>query len=218
MSPQGTDIYFNKIGPTVGRLGSSSTFEKNGLSLRQLIIDGSVQRDVLQSMRYLIPYFVHYFTLACYSGECEMYSTVHEEHYWPSMWTDAFDTSLICHGWSRLGAKPNYQRQLQLFLTSNPIEFIIVDIRDSIPRIKSANRFRIGVTHRYSKQTWAISKPRQTSTHVAQFFLKHWLVPYRILITVTVHNGQQFVNNCFIALCNYLSSYNITKTAYVGVL
>lgn len=92
LSAQNIDAYWDKIQQTVGTPGLSLHFDKNGLLERLSPIDGTVQNDVLHSMRPVTLKLDHDATLSGPQEECQMYDTIRREYVWPNMSTDVYST------------------------------------------------------------------------------------------------------------------------------
>lgn len=110
-----------------------------------LLIDGSVQTSVLQSMRLMIVHLAHLSTLAEHLGERRMYETLKREYYWNNMSTDMYNT--VRHCWpcpATIKFKP--RRQLQLSSPSGQFQIIEFDILGPLLRTNYSNQCMVVIT------------------------------------------------------------------------
>lgn len=97
----------------------------------------------------------------------------------------------------RLRNKSNQQKDLELFPTAGPLDFVAIDNLRLLPETKAVNQFVVIVKDRYMTQTRVIQATKIMSTQVASIFFKDWTIPHGIPDTVLSNNGQQFVNKFF---------------------
>lgn len=94
------------------------------------------------------------------------------------------------------------------------LEFIAIEVLRPLPRTTSGNQYAIVITDRYSKVTRAIPTSKTASTHAANIFFEHWVIPYGIPKYLLTDNGPQFTSKFFAMICSLLGVKHLTTTAY----
>lgn len=103
---------------------------------------------------------------------------------------------------------------LQLFPSSEPLDFVGMDILGLLLKTASRNQYAVVITDCYLKRTRAISSSKTTSTHLANIFLDQWIIAYSIPSFILSDNGSQLLFKFFETLRGLLGAKQITTTAY----
>lgn len=96
------------------------------------------------------------------------------------------------------GNQYHRRRLLQQFSATDPLDFVAVYILGPLPKSSQDNQHELLMTHEYSELTGAILTPETNLTQIANLFLNHWKIPFRISIYLHTDNGLQFVCMFFV--------------------
>lgn len=104
-----------------------------------------------------------------------------------------------------MSTERKHQRQLQLFLPKSSPKFIAIDILGPLTRTMSCNQYVVTITDWYCTLSRAIPITNISSAQVVYIFSTHLLIRYRNpdIILLLFDNGEQFISEVFISLCNY---------------
>lgn len=151
--PQSKDAFCDHMRQLVGIPICRFTFHKNGLLVRKLTLNGSIQNLVTISLRQSILYLAHHSTLADHSDKLQMYNSLRREYYRPNMEADIYNTVRSCTACPRMGTKSRHEPKRKLFPPSGPSEFVGIDLLGPLPRTRFGNQFVFIITERYSNLT-----------------------------------------------------------------
>ena len=144
-----------------------------------------------------------------------MYYTLRREYYWPHMASDAFSTVRNCTSCAATrGTLVKIQKDPKLFPAAGPLEFVAMDLLDSLPKTAHGNQHVLVITDRFSNLTRSIQLRTTTASVVANAFLDNWVYVYGAPPYILTDNGPQFAAKFFDAVCALLGVRHYLTTAY----
>lgn len=161
----------------------------------------AIQTFVSKWYKRTLLYHGHCATLAGHPRTRMMYHVFRRRYYWLYMASAVHEFVFKCDSCRRHRSTQKHQRKLQLFLPSELLEFVVIDILPPLTKTKQKNRFIIVMTDSCSKLTRAISIAMTTAPRVAMVVFGNRIMPYVTPNTIVTDNGLQFVSEFFVALC-----------------
>lgn len=176
---------------------------KHGLSVLCFPVNECIRAVVPQLFRQRVLYLSHYPPIAEHPGQRRMYDSLRREFYWPYMAHDAYTTLDACKSCTISNTRYIQKRLLQVCLPSGSLDFVAMDILDTLPCTANKNQQIIVIADWYSKQTRAIPTAKITTTHVANDFPNQRVVLYGIPTYLLTDSGPQFASTIFATICTY---------------
>lgn len=75
------------------------------------------------------------------------------------------------------GTVRGHQTYLKLFPEASPMDFLAMDLLDSLHRTENVNRHVLVITDRFANVCRSLQLKDTKATTVAQAFLTHWVYP-----------------------------------------
>lgn len=166
------------------------------------------------TLRQRILTLAHYTSIAGHLEQRQMYDTLQHNFFWPYMANDVYNAVDQCSSCARNRNRNQHKQPLQLFSPTQPLHFVAMNILCPLPKTTNGNQYVTVIKNSSSKRTWATPSPKTTSTHFANIFLHHWIVPYGIPSFLLTDNGTQFVFKFFADLCGFFGVRHLATTAY----
>lgn len=95
-----------------------------------------------------------------------------------------------------------------------PLDSGTIHIIRPQPKTAEGNQYVVSIKDRYSKPTRAIQTLKTSPTHLANVFLKHWIIPSGIPTYLFPDSGPQLVSKLFASIFGYFGIKLLTTTAY----
>lgn len=105
-------------------------------------------------------------------------------------------------------------RLLQLVPLERALGLVAMAILGLVPKTKIGNIFIVLVTDGCLKLTRSIPTKKRTAFHFSSILLKIRIMMYGIPECMLTHNGPQFVETFFNAVCIALGRQPVTKATY----
>ena len=103
---------------------------------------------------------------------------------------------------------------MRLFLATEPLEYVAMDILGPLPRTKHGMRFILVITDRFTKLTKTVALRTITSLAVARAFCRAWVFNYGIPKILLTDNGTQFTASFFRNVCRILGIHKVFTAEY----
>lgn len=107
-----------------------------------------------------------------------------------------------------------YMRELCLFSSCKPLEFITIDVPGPLPKTKYGNRTIVVTMSRYKKLVRAVPTSKRTSTHAVKVFHENWILRQGGENIVLFDNASPFTRQGFAALCLFLRVKKLGTITY----
>lgn len=121
---------------------------------------------------------------------------------------------LQCKSCRKHWPSDKHQQLLKFFPPSRPLEFVNIDILESLTWTKARIKFIVFMTDKNTKLTWDISISRITAPQVAKVVLKDRIMQFGIPNIILTNNSKPFTSKCFAALYALMDTKLVTKTEY----
>lgn len=191
---------------------SQITFDKNGLSVRQLPVDSFVKNIVSRPMCCIVSRFSHHSTLAALPAGRWGSGTFQREYYCALIPPNEINAVRHCRilswNWYSIQASPSTQPSLQ----GGQFSLMVIGMLGLLTWPKSGNQFIVLITDQFCKLTVAFRTPKLTSTKVAPILLNKSVIPNEISDNLLCQNGWKIVSKWFISL--YTNLVVIKMTLY----
>lgn len=122
-------------------------------------------------------------------------------HIWISMYMKRSTSAL---GVREAAADLNAKNIFNSSRTQNRSTSFPCTFSDNCQKQHKKNQYVVVVTERYSKHTRAIQTSKTSTTHMANGFLKHWIISFSFPSHFLTNIGPQFVCNVLVSICRYL--------------
>lgn len=175
---QRIDVSCRIAAAQVGRASSEFSINSNTLIVRRSIVDGAIQIAVAPLTRKYILMVSRHPPIAWYPGYRRVYDTLGHNFYWLQMVADVDQIESICSSWPRKDPKYSHQNKLHLFHASGSHDSVAMDILDPPPKTTQCSQCKLVIIDQYFKLTWRIPSSKRITTHIANIFFDHWLIPY----------------------------------------
>lgn len=120
-----------------------------------------------------------------------MFDSMRRVYYWLHMAIEVYTPVRVCLKCVRSKPSEEGRRSLQLFLASDRLNFLAMDILELLPKKSNDNQFLLVMTDRYSKSWVAIPTCKTTAVHI----VSTWTILYGISAYVLTESGTQPNNN-----------------------
>lgn len=131
---------------------------------------------------------------------------------WPHTDNEVYATVRHRRSYAQNCTHGKLQRQLKLFLSKGPLEYVATDILRTTPKTKQGNHFVFVMTDRYRKLTKSMPTTKHNNTTVARILFEHWVAKYVIPSMLLTDNSPQFVSKLFVTVCSTFAMNNNTLT------
>lgn len=156
------DAFCDQMKELVGTRNCLFIFDKYELLVRQVLLDGSLQKLVPNNLRSAMLYLAQYSTSTGPARERQMYDSLRHDYYWPSVASHACNTMKSCTDYSIIGTKCRHLRKRELYPRNESFEFVAISILEWLSRTGSGNQFVVIITDSYSKLTRPIPTTKIT--------------------------------------------------------
>jgi len=152
---------------------------------QQLLIPRSLVEDVLRAE--------HSSPLAAHPGGSQMYETMRNHYYWPSLAADVYGWVAACPtcAKNRLMGKQS-TAPLRLFPATDSFAALAIDLLGPLPRTPEGYEYILVICDRFTKVTRAVPLKNISALDVLSAFLDAWVASYGIPGSVLSDNGPQF--------------------------
>lgn len=198
----------------VGKSCSVYLYDRNGLLVRLLKVDGAVQEDVPFAPPALIPYLKPYHVWSAHQWEWSFYDTLGKELCWPHMANAEFWPYWIAVRVPRKELGSVIKRNCDYFLSFGPLNLMALDIIGPLPKASFGNQYAFVYIERYTKLKWAIPVTKVDGNYAGSVFVDHWVVLCSAPITLLSDKEPQLASQIFTAVFGYLWVRNVLETAY----
>lgn len=105
-------------------------------------------------------------------------------------------------------------RQLELFSTDGPSEYVGMNILRPLPKKEESSPFVFHLAYRYVKLMKATQTSKRNTMTVARIFLENWVDNFGILLKPLINMDLWCVPRFFVAVCSTLGMNNIVTIEY----
>lgn len=159
---QGKDLYCRSVSSTLGYLGLTYKYDRNGCLTCTSQIDGATQKVVPTSLTARLLYHAYYHIFPSHPGGKSIYDRMKREYYCRHNAGDVFTAVKDCPECPKSKPSDKSRRPLQPFPTSGPLELVGMDILRQLLKTLNGNRYVLEMTDRYSLLTRAVPTSRAT--------------------------------------------------------
>ena len=148
-------------------------------------------------------------------GGLRMYSTLRRTLYWPSMSSDVYNCVRHCAPCAKQRVKlRRHASFMKLFPATLPLEYVVIDILELLPRTSRGNRNLLVISDRYDKMTQTAPLANVTGLTVARAVCEKWVFPYGPPAYFLSYRGGQFTGKFFQNVFSILGIRNAYTSAY----
>ena len=157
----------------------------------------------------------YYAKVAGHPGLRKLYKTLRLGYYWTAMGVDFYRTMRQCSS----SAKNRillytHTSPLKLFLATEPLSDVSIDILGPLPKTKSGNRFLLVIADRFTKLCRVVPLRLIRAHEVAKAFTDHWVFAYGAPIRFFSDKGPQSASKLYQECCRILETKWISTATY----
>lgn len=185
-----------------------------GFLIRKSTVSIVVQILVHDALRQCISHLENHLLIAGQSNKRIMNNMLWGKLSWQYTAKDVYETVAKCVSSAKNGSKFKHKTHLHFFPAAEPPDFVFMNILGPLRKATQGKQIVFVITDRYFKLARAIPTSETSSAHIANVFLKHWIVPFGIPKYLLAENKLQPVSTFFASICAYLGVKESTTTVH----
>lgn len=213
IAEQASDFYSKALTLQTCHLNSKFYTDHSGFLIRKSAVGRAIQIVISVWLRKCTLNLAHPPSIAEHTGRHRVVDMLRRKFLGLQIVKDVFQTVAKCVGckkderWFKLEGHP------QLFSAIEPLESVSTKAVWPLSRTTQGNQFFVVITDNYSKLMRAIQTSKTSSMHIANVFLKHWIVSCGTTRYLLVDDGHQFVSSFFTLISSDPTVIHFANTA-----
>lgn len=118
------------------------------------------------------------------------------------------------HSFVLISNRYRHAHRIKLFPATGPLEFVAMDIKESLSKTTKDIQYILVKIDRCSKLTRAISTSKKTFSYMKNAFLDLWIVLFGIHANLWMDIGPQLLRKFFSSISGYQRLKRLATTAY----